>query len=178
MNDFNLNTTNSPSIDQSHDQTVFNIEKEDRAVILVIDDDALMLTAVAAALHLAGHEAHCARDCEAAIKAVRGLTLDLVVCDIEIGNEDGFAFWQELQQEPNMADTPVVFVSERPSADILDRVHAAGGFYYLNKPYNPNEMLELVDKALWMPHLINTHISHSRPHMNVTNIPASMKSIP
>ena len=41
-----------------------------RPTILIVDADALTLTGVAAALHLSGYEAHCARDTEAAARTL------------------------------------------------------------------------------------------------------------
>ncbi|WP_197443339.1 response regulator [Lignipirellula cremea] len=137
-------------------------DQQAAAVILVVDSDALTLTGVAAALHLTGHEAHCARDREAALKAVRALSLDLVICDIDMPGPSGKELWRELQSEPNMADTPVIFVTDSPSQDIMERVQIAGGCYYLRKPYDPNVLLELVDKALWLPHLVSNHLSSGR----------------
>jgi putative two-component system response regulator len=140
-----------------------NNNRPDRATILIIDGDPLTLTAVAAALHLSGHECHCARDCEAAIKAARGLTLDLIICDMHVDDDSGLELIQEIKLEPDMRDVPVIFVSSTQMPDMVRRAHDAGGAYYLRKPFDPEVLLELVDKALWMPHLVNTQIRHARP---------------
>ena len=134
----------------------------DPAVILIIDDDPLILTAVAAALHLAGHECHCARDAEAALKAARTLTLDLIICDVNLAGESGLELCREIRNEERLEDVPVMFVSSNQLPDIIRRAHDAGGAYYLRKPFDPNVLLELVDKALWMPHLVNTRLRHSK----------------
>lgn len=133
-------------------------------VILVIDSDALMLTAVAAVLNLAGYECHCAQGAEAACKAARSLTLDLIVCDVELDDgEDGFELCRELRQVPGCEDVPLIFVSSQPSGDLVRRTHEAGGTYYLRKPYDPDVLLDLAEKALWVPHLINTRIDRHAP---------------
>jgi len=158
--------------------SLVNTIKQDASVILVVDNDPLMMTAVAAALHLSGYEAHCARNEESALKAARGLILDLVICDLDLQGDNGVELWQEIQQEPHMVDTPVIFVSESPSSDILERVQAAGGSYYLRKPYDPNVLLELVDKALWMPHLVNSHIQASTAASKLKGPSSSVRSQP
>jgi len=48
---------------------------------------------------------------------------------------------------------PVMFLSGAQIPDIIRRSHAAGGTYYLRKPFDPEVLLELIQKALWMPHL-------------------------
>jgi putative two-component system response regulator len=133
------------------------------ATVLVIDADPLMLTAVAAVLNLSGYECHCARDAEAALKAARGLPLDLILCDVDLDDGSGLALGQELRRVPGCQDLPLIFVSGEPAADMVRRSHDAGGVYYLRKPYDPEVLLELVEKALWMPHLVRQRVA--APHM-------------
>ncbi len=127
--------------------------------ILVIDEDPLTRIAVQGAMHLTGYDVYGAADAEAALKAVRGLDLDLIICDIDLGEDNGFELCRELKNEPHLGDTPVLFVSERESREIVDQVHAAGGAYFLRKPYDPEMLLAFVEKALWMPHLVNCHLA-------------------
>jgi len=131
----------------------------DPAVILVIDDDPLALTGVAAVLNMAGYECHCARDAEAAIKAAKAFSLDLIICDVNLGGESGLALVQELRDGHAQQDVPVLFVSSVQLPDIIRRSHDAGGAYYLRKPFDPEVLMELVGKALWMPHLVQSRFS-------------------
>ena len=128
------------------------------AVILVIDDDPLTLTGVAATLDMAGYECHCARDAEAALKATRSLNLDLIICDVNVGQENGLELCRELRSEAGHEDVPVLFVSGAQLPDIVRRTHDAGGTYYLRKPFDPDVLVELVSKALWMPHLVKSRV--------------------
>lgn len=140
-----------------------NSMPQDPAVILVIDDDPLILTGAAATLDLAGYECHCARDAEAARKAARGLSLDLIICDVCVDGESGLELCAELRQENRNGDVPVLFVSSNQAPDIIRRTHDAGGTYYLRKPFDPEVLLELVGKALWMPHLVKSRIDRVEP---------------
>lgn len=135
---------------------------DDSAVILVIDSDPLMLTAVAAVLNISGYECHVARNAEAAVKAARSLKLDLIVCDVNVDGDNGLELCQELQQHTGSKDLPFILVSAEQSSDIVRRTHEGGGAYYLQKPYDPEVLLELAEKALWMPHLVNTRIERSQ----------------
>ena len=42
---------------------------------------------------------------------------------------------------------------------LVRRSHAAGGSYYLRKPFDPEVLIELVSKALWMPHLVQNRVA-------------------
>ncbi|WP_425613424.1 PleD family two-component system response regulator [Anatilimnocola sp. NA78] len=129
------------------------------AVILIIDNDPIMLTGIAAILSMSGYECHCARNSVSATKAAKSLALDLIICDVELGSENGLDVCGQLREQPGMEDVPMMFISSAQSPDIVRRSHAAGGAYYLRKPFDTEVLLELVSKALWMPHLIHSHTS-------------------
>jgi DNA-binding NarL/FixJ family response regulator len=61
-----------------------------------------------------------------------------------------------------MEDVPVMFISASQLPDIVRRSHEAGGAYYLRKPLDPEVLVELIDKALWMPHLVQSRLSMHR----------------
>ena len=146
---------------------------QEPAVILIIDDDAVTLTGIAAVLNMSGHECHCARDREAATKAARTLALDLMICDVNLAGESGLAVCRDLRHEPGMDDVPVMFMSSAQIPDIVRRSHDAGGAYYLRKPFDPEVLVELVGKALWMPHLVQTRVS--RIQAAAETVPAAPK---
>ncbi|MGE0760736.1 MAG: response regulator transcription factor [Pirellulaceae bacterium] len=139
------------------------------AVILVIDDDPLILTGVAATLDMAGYECHCARDPEAARKAARAESLDLIICDVNLNGISGLELCNELRKETHAQDVPVLFVSSHQAPDIIRRAHDAGGAYYLRKPFDPDVLVELVGKALWMPHLVRSRIDRVEPARPLRN---------
>ncbi len=130
----------------------------ERGVIVIVDHDPLMLTGVAAVLHQQGFECHCARDTEAAWKAARTLAPDLILCDTHLGEESGLDFCRDLKADPVLRDIPVMFVSASRDPHIVALTQQAGGAYYLSKPFDPNVLIETVDRAMWMPHLIQTRI--------------------
>ena len=103
------------------------------------------------------------RDAAAALKAVRSLSLDLILCDIDLEGDSGLELCRALRAVPGCQDIPLIIVSAAPAADMVRRAHEAGGAYYLRKPYDPEVLLELVEKALWMPHLVRSRVA--RPHM-------------
>jgi CheY-like chemotaxis protein len=141
-----------------------NPQPLEKAAILVIDDDPITLTGTAAVLDKAGYICICARDSHAALKAARNLSLDLVVCDVSVDGSSGLELCRQMRSEPGMADVPWMFLSGAQIPDIIRRAHEAGGCYYLRKPFDPWVLIELVDKALWMPHLIHSRMGVSAPH--------------
>lgn len=133
---------------------------ETQPVVLVIDSDPLMLTGIAAMLHAEGYESHCAADREAALKAAAQLSLDLVICDVRLGNESGLEIFHEIRRHETNSDVPVMFMVAQQNPDVVRRAHD-GGVYYLRKPFDPKVMMELVNKALWMPHLVKAKLDEN-----------------
>ncbi len=148
------------------------MNRRSRPIILVIDADPISLTATAAVLHCADYEVHCASSRDAAIKAAREIGLDLVVCDLDIGGVDGSAITEEIRQIPERDDVPVMFSSSCQQPDVIRKSNASGALYHLRKPFDFKVLLELVEKALWMPHLVQTSVS--QPHFKIAPHPTSV----
>ena len=142
------------------------------ATVLVVDNDPLTLTGIGAAMDMAGFECHGARGAEAALKAVRTLPLDVVISDTELGNDCGIELFNELQQEAHMGEVPWIFLSGR--GDDRERVLALRqgcGIFFLRKPFDPEVLVALVDKSLWMPHLVQSHVAQRQPAAATTSKP-------
>lgn len=133
------------------------------AEILIVDNDPYTLIGTAAVLDLAGYICHCARDRAAALKAAGAIGLDLVICDAHLGDESGLDVCRDLRRLPGMQDVPVMFVSSTQLPDIVRRSHEAGAAYYLRKPFDPDVLVDLVGKALWMPHLVQSRLARLEP---------------
>jgi CheY-like chemotaxis protein len=134
-----------------------------KPVILVIDSDALTMTATAATLFSCGYEVHCAQNRKTALQAAIEQALDLVVCDVNLRGEDGVAVCEAIREIPDRQDVPVMFVSSSQMPSIISRTFQNGSAFFLKKPFAPQLLIELVDKALWMPHLVKSHVH--RPHI-------------
>ncbi len=146
---------------------------DELAVVLVIDPDPLMLTAVAAVLDLSGYECHMARNAGGGLQAASSLRLDLVICDVDLPDQSGFELCREVRRLPNCERLPFLFVSAGQSDDMVQRARQAGGVYYLRKPYDPEVLIDLVEKAIWLPHLVNARIEGAeqpRPHLPLSNV--------
>ncbi len=135
-----------------------NSTLSDRGVIVIVDHDPLMLTGVAAVLHRQGYACHCARDTEAAFKAARGVAPDLILCDTHLGDESGLDFCRDLKAMADLRDIPVLFLSASRDPEIVSLTRQAGGDYYLSKPFDPNVLIEVVERAMWMPHLVHNRL--------------------
>jgi CheY-like chemotaxis protein len=123
------------------------------ARVLIIDDEPQVLDEVAAVMDSAGYDCHCYADGEAAVQHARTQAPDLIISDINLHGRSGLELCERIKQDPALYDVPVMFLSGTQIPDIIRRSHAVGGTYYLRKPFDPEVLVDLAQKALWMPHL-------------------------
>ncbi|HEV3340692.1 MAG TPA: response regulator [Pirellulales bacterium] len=126
--------------------------------ILIIDDEPSSLDDVADALRPSDYNLQMAASPQAAIECVRRAAPDLIISDIDLGGTSGLDLAQELRYGEGIGDVSVIFLSGAQIPDVVKRSRSAGGVYFLRKPFDPEVLVELVDKALWMPHLLRRRL--------------------
>jgi len=140
-----------------------NATTREPAEILLVDEDPLALASTAAALDAAGYVVYQATSRASALRIARSQALDLLICDVNLGADSGLDLSRELRRLPGMQDVPVMFISRAQLPDIVRRSHEAGAAYYLRKPLDPEVLVDLVGKALWLPHLVQTRLAMHEP---------------
>ncbi|MBN2475353.1 MAG: response regulator [Pirellulales bacterium] len=130
-----------------------------RPLILVVDDEADVLEEVAAILADARYRCRCCTSAEDAVEAAAADPPDLIISDINLQGHSGLEMCERIKEDEALRDVPVMFLSGAQIPDIIRRSHAVGGTYYLRKPFDREVLLELIEKALWMPHLVASHVS-------------------
>lgn len=133
--------------------------------ILVVDRDPLMLTAVASVMDMQGHKALLARTEEVAMKAIESSDLDLIVLAID-DLKSGCEFAERLRSLDKTRDVPVIFLVPQLSAEWSTRLHANGGVYSLLQPIDPHALIDLVERAIWMPHVAKAKIGAPATHLS------------
>ncbi|MBP2302832.1 hybrid sensor histidine kinase/response regulator [Azospirillum picis] len=116
-----------------------------RTAILVIDDDAFVLSAITMFLSSAGHHAHGASNVAEALHAVESgiIRPDAVIADYHLSaSENGLDFIAELRSRFGLA-VPAVLISGRLDGAVSDRA-AAMGVMVAGKPIMPDRLAELV----------------------------------
>lgn len=111
--------------------------------VLVIDDDPVVVTYLVNILEDNGYETCTAGNGAEALKVMEEERPDLVTLDLEMPEEWGTRFYRKFKQKPELKDTPVIVISGMPSRHLSVR-DAVG---YLNKPFDPDKVIELVKKA-------------------------------
>ncbi len=127
-------------------------------LILVVDDETTVLEEVAGLLAAAGYSCRCCATAADAIEAAEATPPDLIISDINLQGHSGLEMCERIKENAALKDVPVMFLSGAQIPDIIRRSHAVGGTYYLRKPFDPEVLVDLIEKALWMPHLVASHV--------------------
>lgn len=73
---------------------------------------------------------------------------DLIISDIQMGDPDGFEFLKRVRQRGFTKHTPFIMLSARAESKERIRCYRMGAQDYLTKPFNPEELEEVVKKNL------------------------------
>jgi two-component system phosphate regulon response regulator OmpR len=119
---------------------------DDKAHILVIDDDRRIRELLQSYLAEAGFRVSVAPTAAAARDKMRGLAFDLLILDVMMPGESGTALAQSLRGINERI--PILMLSAL--SEIEDRINGlmAGSDDYLPKPFEPRELLLRVQSLL------------------------------
>jgi DNA-binding NarL/FixJ family response regulator len=116
--------------------------------LLVVDDEPNLLRAVAACLKTGGYEVSTARSGREALMQLAETVPDLVVSDVRMPGMDGYQLARQVRGSPRTALVPIVFLTAKD--ETTDRIEGfrAGIDAYLTKPFEPDELIAVVDGIL------------------------------
>jgi DNA-binding response OmpR family regulator len=135
-------------------------------MILIVESDPLLLTGMAAILDQRGYRCFLARNLDVARQAAGTLTFDLIL--YSFGNDplEAAAGAASLRHSERTTDLPVIFLADEFQAKWIEPLHMAGGVYLQPKPFEPEVLLDLVEKAFCLPHLAKAKVAP--PKMSTT----------
>ena len=116
--------------------------------ILLVDDEPGLREAVKLYLEDSGFDVCVASNVEDALGLLQSNLPDLVITDIMMPQVDGYQFLQKLREEPRFKTLPVVLLTAKGMT--TDRIsgYQAGCDAYLPKPFDPEELLAIVENLL------------------------------
>lgn len=105
--------------------------------LLVVDDQAIHLQVLHRALS-GENQMFMATNGAQALKVALEQRPDLVLLDVVMPDMDGFEVLHQLRRNPDLADTPVIFVTAHGGDEIETQCLQAGAVDFISKPINPN----------------------------------------
>ena len=113
--------------------------------LLVIDDDTRLRALLGRFLDENGFHVLLAKDVVEARKLMQETTFDLLIVDVMMPNENGVEFTATLRQSSRI---PVIMLTARGEFDDRIKGLEAGADDYLQKPFEPKELLLRINSIL------------------------------
>ena len=114
--------------------------------VLVLDDEQSMVEFLEYALQKEGYQVSCAQEGETALKLLGEGSFDLIISDLRMPNMDGLEVLKECHKiDP---DVPFIFMTAYASSDTAIEALKLGAFDYITKPFQVEELKNLIKNAL------------------------------
>jgi DNA-binding response OmpR family regulator len=116
--------------------------------ILIVDDERDIVRAVMIRLQTSGYEVVTAFDGAQGVFMAHKEKPDLIILDIRMPAGDGFSVAQRLRKSINTFQIPIIFLTGSPEKNSEQRAEELGARFYIKKPYDPEELLDAIKRAL------------------------------
>ena len=135
---------------RSHNQanTIQEIAIETKT-ILVIDDSSALRRTLALTLEQKGYRVLQGRDGNEGLEQLRSnLQTNLVICDIEMPNVNGFEFLTLRRDESQLKDIPVIMLTSRGSEKHRNLAVSLGAVGFFTKPYVEDKFISEIEQYI------------------------------
>ena len=122
--------------------------KQEPAVILVVDDEEEIRRVMRLTLTIAGYEVREAEDGNKALESLQKNPPDLILLDVLMPGMDGFEVCRHVRADSETAHIPILILSARTDSQSREEGFRAGATKYLTKPISPPQLLHQIDEAL------------------------------
>ena len=117
-----------------------------KAVILIVDDEEGIRTALSGIFEDEGYEVATAESGEEALRVAKDTNPDIVILDVWLSGMDGIQTMEELRGWSR--DLPVIIISGHANIELAVKATKIGAYDILEKPLSMEKVLLTVHRAL------------------------------
>jgi two-component system nitrogen regulation response regulator GlnG len=114
--------------------------------ILVVDDEESVRWALRKALERAGYRVELAADGPAGLRGAEEPGVDLALLDVRLPGRDGLEVLREIRKR--RPELPVIMMTAYGTLQVAVEAMKLGAYDYIGKPFDMDEVLLVVEKAL------------------------------
>jgi diguanylate cyclase (GGDEF)-like protein/PAS domain S-box-containing protein len=166
--DYFIKTTPTPIIVNCANKLIETIESHQNTNILTIDDSEFMRVVLKSILHSKGYnlfEASCAKEGK---KVLQNEDIHLILLDLIMPEVDGMSFLEDIKEDKNLRDIPVIVISADTSRSNYARVLKQGANDFIQKPFIVEEVLLKCDIQI-KSHLLYKQIQEQKKDIEKQN---------
>jgi two-component system, NtrC family, response regulator HydG len=116
------------------------------ACVCIIDDQAMMRDSLTETLKAQDHKVHAFENAHDALTDIRQRTYDVIITDLRLPGMDGVEMLREMRRQG--IDVPVILMTAYASVATAVEAMKLGAFDYIQKPFNPEEVGILIERAV------------------------------
>ncbi len=116
--------------------------------ILVVEDQPNIRRLIQVHLERAGYRVDLAADGLEGLAHVAADPPDLIILDVMMPNLDGLRVVERLKSDPRTSEIPVIMLTARSSDVQVREGLLEGADLYLAKPFDPEQLREIVDRMV------------------------------
>ncbi len=116
------------------------------STVLVIEDNEKNRYLISFILRGAGYEIIEAVTGEDGVVTAQKMHPDLILMDIQLPGIDGYETTRQIRNSPGGADVPIIALTSYAMTGDRERALAAGCSGYIEKPINPDTILDEIQK--------------------------------
>jgi len=116
--------------------------------VLVVDDSAGIRQIVSATLKSAGYEVMEGVDGADALAKLDGHKIHLIICDVNMPVMDGISFVKQIKKSADYKFIPIIMLTTVSQERKKQEGQAAGVKAWVVKPFQPDQMLNVVSKLI------------------------------
>lgn len=120
----------------------------DRAKILCVDDDRLLLALFSDALEAYAYQPLTAIDGPSGIELAKKERPDLIILDVMMPKMSGFEVCRKMRADPDLKDTPIIILTAMHDPNLNIKGFEAGANLAMRKPFGPKELINTIKTAL------------------------------
>lgn len=117
------------------------MNSDDKKSVLIIDDDITIRKLISHHLKIKDYGVIEAINPEEGFAHLKNQKVDLVLCDVTMGDMDGFEFCRKVRENEKYRLLPFVFVTAKNSIEDKSMALEAGGDDIITKPFDVNDLL-------------------------------------
>lgn len=113
--------------------------------VLIVDDDKLTVSLLKTLLELDGFDVISIGDSRTALQKVGDILPEAMVVDYQLADGSGIDFIKQVRMVAQFAKTPIIMAS---GLDREDEARAAGADHFLIKPFDPGELVKILEQHI------------------------------
>ncbi len=116
--------------------------------VLIVDDSPTVRKFIGYVLRRRDYVTEEAEDGMDAMEKLSNYEIDLVIVDLNMPNMDGISFVKSLRQSYYNLDLPVIMLTTTNDRELQEEAYGAGINMFLNKPVQPDILLDKIESLL------------------------------